>query len=406
MNRTAESESEFDRLEAFKTFSSFWKHSKKPNRTFDTIRVREIFLKLVKVAQDWERLKRRLEIEHEDGTLGSQIRFLLKFQECEVKPFIEPEDSNSPDVERKEPQAEAQSTKTADHDEDTAFFSRLDSAGIYPETVDKNDVKRIFAKVWRVWPRNTTLEEPRKAFNAMWTLAKGIPLSDIEKTCICYAMQFKDPSSGMVHPYHLKTLLEDSEKFAAWRAKATLALSDEDSIFFDATWSWYPAFTNKNLDRTKKDSAVFWMRHVSVEDRWNFLSAVKKYRLNRREASSRGQHSEEVEKYTASFISFVATWREQDFYRLMAGDICDGIMPLWRKHGFASHETCDTQSFITACLVKTQGKGRDAIEKAVEVALTNARLAKMPLLAAEADKDAIIKEMCEKALDQACKPPR
>jgi hypothetical protein len=279
----------------------------------------------------------------------------------------------------------------------------LYSSGKKSETPKEKEMRASFERVWKIWPKNEARENLDVAESAYRSASKKFSLEDIEKTCVYYKEEFEDPSSKMIHPYHLSKFLEDEEKFASWKTRALFAPPQEVLDIFDATWAWYPDFKGKGIERTRRDSLRFWNYHIYSKDlQWRFICAVKQYARIRNRAKEK---SVENVKFTTSFVGFVASWTETSFYDLMATDICDGVRDAFESTGLGFFTT-DLRAFFRACLNKMDGDPQAAISAGIDILLKSAELAKKPVVAVAKRREAFVAEMVKSAYESSCAPPK
>jgi len=340
-----------------------------PHRRNSLIEARRLFLEKVQ-EEDWGQLSKAFEYELADGSLGAKSFWSWLVEQLRTV--------------RQKNKVKSQK----------AF------EGLYePSETDRQSIVD-FLQVWTVWPQNTQWPEDKDTAWGSWKGAvRRVGVKIVIKTCEFYISSFGNPALGIVHPYHLTNFLTDGSKFKEWVDRASSAPSTEELDAFEAVWAWYPEFERKSF--AKDDSLSFWVRHIRPVDRWSFLSAVKKYREEKRD-----DLSVDSKKFTRSVISFVGTWREVRYFRTMAADISVAVVSSIKLRGLINGQdvarVCNNMhDFVTACLVKFDSD----VEKSVKYALDYIVEKNTELGQPVEDVQSIITEIVKSAWISTCRPP-
>jgi hypothetical protein len=341
----------FDAKEAFQELADIWP-LKRRNKTVDF----QIFESRVMSQEAFEKLLERAKIVIEDGT--SQT--LAMFISSETKKV-----SKSP----------------------VALTS------LYPTEQDSPELLEAFETVWAQWPRHFSWPESREsAFSGFRSFVKKNGLSGVVETCSFYATTFNDPTSGMIHPYHLSNFLGDSSKFAEWSARAVFAPSQTDIEDFNAVWAWYPRAGGS--EKQKKDALLFWLRHVKPEQRFDFLASVKSYHRVLNEI-----------KYAKNLIGFIGDWKTFLSYSSIAADISKGILEIVPAEAWKGQTLMNLSSGLTNQVLgrlqsgTTKGKIQDTISDICAVVVEQNKK-----LGSDIVLDPV--EVYNAAYRQAAKPPK
>lgn len=170
------------------------------------------------------------------------------------------------------------------------------------------EVQNAFERVWAAWPKNERPEKRRAAEAAFHGRAADAGLAVVEAATARYIDCFADPASGMVHPYHLASFLNDTGRFEEWATRAETKLaSAEDKAAFEYCWARYPDYPRKAQERD--DAFVFWLRHVQPEARLPFACSVLAYRDAQRGRAAAGDT--ELKGWTRGFLKHVGSWWAQ-----------------------------------------------------------------------------------------------
>lgn len=397
-----------DEFSPSEVFSIFLKYFRQP-KAAELSDIKAIFRKIVKSEEKWLWLLDQLEIAKEDNTLTYPKKFLLSIR------LLEKEEEE----EKAEPSEEIPVAPVARFapNSDEAIKAELDGDSLYTISVPDQQVKDVCIRILKTWPPNLEYpERPSDAYAALKAAARTIPLADIETVCGFYTETFNDPSSGLVSPYHLKTFVSREDLFAEWRLRARNMPKSEDLEIFNATWAWYPPFANREVSKTIKDSQSFWFRHILPEDRWRFLSAVKQLRDSKRDLRFIDREDQtSVEKYTPSMVSFIGTWRETKYFRMMSRDMASGSYPVLKAENFFDTPDLYTlsialdRSYYGKLMLRYDGDARATFADVLRYIRSEHERFKKPArpeFASEEAFEAFVDVLYKAGWEFACRPPR
>lgn len=363
----------------------------------------------IKSQEDVDFVKNQMEIDYEDGVKNLKYTTLNRYLERILqsrRPVDIEETIEATDVAERDPKPELS------HEE--AFLAKLEPVqALYGPPPSTKEVEAAFSTIWAEWPKNLKWpEKPAKAWAAFKEVIRDVPLEDVVSTCMHYARKFNDPESGLTNPHHLATILGDEEKFAEWRTRASFAPKPEDVEAFDAAWAWYPDFPHKQ--RHREDSLYFYIRHIKPAERWRFFAAVKNFRDERRDCIDEDkQNTDDVIKFTKSFITFVGEWRDYKFRTRLASDFslafCDTMNEKKLLRSIGAHNFCNDAR--DAFIWVLEWRAGDDVRTAIQWALLgigehNSKIGNpTPELEPGPALDALVQEIYNRAWRRACKPP-
>lgn len=396
---------EFDALDAFDQLYDAW--SKKSKKKNDRASYRAEFDKRVTDQASWDKVWTAAEFAISEKNDNQPIDIWLRRKFPIQARAKEMEELPSPVTGPSKPLFEPNS-----RDE---FYAKLKKQSLYSIETSEKDLQAAFQNIWNEWPQHSKYsEDPVQAFTAFHALSLSVPLDDISSTCKFYVEYFSDPSSGMIEPYHLGNFLA-RDKFFEWNEQYRHTPRAEDLEVFNATWAWYPKFPNKDVTKTVKESMSFWFRHVKPEERWMFLSAVKKLRDTRRDAKNIDHEDPAtVEKYTPSMVSFIGgAWRGLKYYRIMGGDMSRGCLPILNAGGFLKTKELyyvgiGMDEYLAARLIKFNSSVKQtfgALLNYIQLELEKFGVRK-PEFESESSKEAFVQLLYDSAWEYACRPPR
>ena len=246
---------------------------------------KKIFEKYVKDEDDFTCLKNAIEILLEDKP--SKLPKLYMFIE-KVLSFNKPSDTTS------EPQT-------------TVEYKPPVSSPVKSQKETEN----IFSTIFECWPNTLGATEPRsKALAAFSSACRCETPENIQKACQAYSDAFN--AGGMIYPLLLRNFLAEPDMISEWLAKFNNKTGFSDFVMkqFEAAYAWYPEFSSKSTEKTKKASLVIWYRGVPKDERLDFMLSCKFYAEQRRNmAADFDQTMDEEVTFTKSFNTFVGEWK-------------------------------------------------------------------------------------------------
>lgn len=173
-------------------------------------------------------------------------------------------------------------------------------------------LEKKFDEIYETWPTTfDSVENRTKALAAFLSACKGETPENVLSACKTYSGAFNDATEGLVYPMLMRNFLADKETLSEWISKANGkgAFDEFTKKQFDAAYAWYPDFSSKETDRTKKASMVVWYRSVPKDERLDFLICCKTYYYERIKIIAESD-STNGNIFTKNFITFLGEWRQ------------------------------------------------------------------------------------------------
>jgi hypothetical protein len=172
----------------------------------------------------------------------------------------------------------------------------------------------VFDMVWAAWPENEDHPETKDKAQVAWDeVSMRRDEAMMVTAALHYVDRFNNPSNGMKHPRHLSNFIRDDDAVDTHLLAAAKVIPPSDIREFEVHWAAYPDFRGKQDEDVKKDSLVFWRRHVKLDERADFYIATLAYRRERRDRVAEVSTEATIDevKFTKSMISFIGCWRFQ-----------------------------------------------------------------------------------------------
>jgi hypothetical protein len=174
--------------------------------------------------------------------------------------------------------------------------------------------QEVFQEIRAAWPVNKDHGEPYEvAQRAFESACKERDVEELREACLGYCEAWTSGEITYRTPFWLKSFLSKNGLVDEYLGKQKNKPDPETLKVFEAMWAWYPTFNNKDKESTKEDSFEYWRRMVKVEDYFDFMVAIRAYRMERRDAVDEA-NDEDVTQFTKGFIRFCKEWRDQKLY--------------------------------------------------------------------------------------------
>ncbi len=177
-----------------------------------------------------------------------------------------------------------------------------------------NEELTAFEEAWKAWPPNSMFLEKKDLAAHAWRHAvKEYTLQHVKVACAFYSKNFDMPIYGTANPYYLKTFLtkDDGHIFREWSLRAKNYPTPEEITEFEDTWKWYPPFNDKDTERMKSSSMLYWHDRVKPELRFDFFIAVKSHFHERKDEAMKDDidpFDPNFTKFNKSFKTFAEDW--------------------------------------------------------------------------------------------------
>jgi hypothetical protein len=194
--------------------------------------------------------------------------------------------------------------------------------------------QEVFQEIRAAWPVNKDHGEPfevsQRAFEAA---CKERDVDELREACLGYCEAWHSGEITYRTPFWLKSFLSKNGLVDEYLGKQKNKPDPEVQKTFEAMWAWYPIFNGKDKESTKEDSFGYWSRMVKPEDYFDFMVAIRAYRMERRDAVDEA-NDEDVTQFTKGFIRFCKEWVGQEKYKAIstANTLCKEILWACREY--------------------------------------------------------------------------
>ena len=179
------------------------------------------------------------------------------------------------------------------------------------QDISNRELEKKFDELYKTWPRTMDNAESRtKALAAFLSACRGETPDNVLSACKTYSSAFYDASEGLVYPMLMRNFLSDKETLTEWISKVNGkgAFDEFTGKQFEAAYAWYPEFSSKNTDRTKRASMVVWYRVIPKDERLDFLIHCKTYYYERIKIIAESDIP--THAFTKNFNTFMCEWRQ------------------------------------------------------------------------------------------------
>lgn len=265
-------------------------------------------------------------------------------------------------------------------------------------------IQEAFKEVRAAWPENKDFQEPyevaRKAFE---TACQNRDVEEIRRACLAYSEAWFAGEITYRNPYWLKNFVSKDGMIDEWLHKLKHKPNPEELKVFEVAWAWYPNFNGKEKDKIKEDCFEYWRRMVKKEDYFDFMVALRAYRMERKDKADEDE-DEDQSQYNKGFIRFVKEWRDQTLYiAIVTADmICREVLCACKENGLDKQELWKTE--LHQHIQGIQKKGGLNIEKTVLHTL--GKLALLGTHTSQFHLDSIGKEILAKSYERALHLPK
>ena len=261
----------------------------------------------------------------------------------------------------------------------------------------------VFQEIRAAWPVNQdhpeALSVAKKAFDSA---SQNRDVEEIKIACGAYCEAWFSGEITYPRPYWLKNFLGRDELIEEWISKAQYKPNLEELKVFDSMWAWYPVFLKKEHPKTKSDSFEYWRRMVKPEDYFDFMVAIRAYRMERKDQVYETD-GEDQNQFTKGFVRFTKEWKEQKAYiaTVTASSLCKEILEACKTYGLDRQELWKNEMNPHIQGIQKTGNGL-GVEDTVGLCLKKICLLDEVLV----DIEKISKEVVIKAWERACLLPK
>jgi hypothetical protein len=263
--------------------------------------------------------------------------------------------------------------------------------------------QEVFQEIRAAWPVNQDHPEALSVAKKAFDLASQTrDVEDLRTACLAYCEAWFSGEITYPRPYWLKNFLGRDELIDDWISKAKYKPNLEELKVFDAVWAWYPNFTNKEKARIEKDSFEYWRRMVKSEDYFDFMVAVRAYRMERKDKTEEAE-GEDQSQFTKGFVNFTKEWRDQKRYIAIvtANLLCREILDACKTYKLDPQELWKPEMNAHIQGIQKTGNGL-GVEDTVGLCLKKICLLDDLLV----DIEKIGKEVFSKSWERACVLPK